>query len=83
MIMGTGQLCESFARLPRPHDCYDCFLKAFNENTETQLQAQDNAERILFAVYRNYIELYRKTPEERYKEIICRCPEILQILTLK
>lgn len=45
--MGTGQLCETFARLPRPHDC----LKAFNENTETQLQAQDNAERILFAVY--------------------------------
>ena len=58
-------------------------LQVFNENTDTQIQARNSAERILFCVYQNYIDLYRKTPEERYKEIICRCPEILQILTLK
>lgn len=58
-------------------------LQAFDENTDTQLQAWNIAERILFGVYRNYIDLYRKTPEERYKDIVCRCPEILQILTLK
>lgn len=58
-------------------------LQAFGENTDMQMQARENAERILFAVYRNYIDLYRKTPEERYKEIIGRCPELLQILTLK
>lgn len=58
-------------------------LQAFNENTNTQIQARKNAERILFCVYQNYIDLYRKTPEERYKEIIDKCPEILQMLTLK
>ena len=70
-----------------PCEVYICNIQeiqqALNENTDTQMQARNNAERILFCVYRNYIDLFRKTPEERYKEIICRCPEILQILTLK
>lgn len=70
-----------------PCEVYVCniqeILQAFNEKTDIQIQARNNAERILFCVYQNYIDLYRKTPEERYKEIICRCPEILQILTLK
>ena len=70
-----------------PCEVYVCniqeILQVLNENTETQTQARNSAERILFCVYQNYIDLYRKTPEERYKEIICRCPEILQILTLK
>lgn len=58
-------------------------LSALNENTNTQIQARNNAERTLFCVYQNYLDLYRKTPEERYKEIISRCPEILQVLTLQ
>lgn len=70
-----------------PCEVYICnmqeMLQVFNENTDIQLQTRKNAERILFCVYQNYIDLYRKTPEERYKEIIYRCPEILQILTLK
>lgn len=70
-----------------PCEVYVCdvqeILQAFNENTDTQMQARNSAERILFCVYQNYIDLYKKTPEERYKEIICRCPEILQILSLK
>lgn len=70
-----------------PCEVYVCniqeILQAFNGRTDIQIQARNNAERILFCVYQNYIDLYRKTPEERYKEIICRCPEILQILTLK
>lgn len=70
-----------------PCEVYVCNIQeiqqALNENSDTQIQARNNAEHILFCVYQNYIDLYRKTPEERYKEIICRCPEILQILTLK
>lgn len=70
-----------------PCEVYLCniqeILQAFNKNTDTLIQARNNAEQILFSVYQNYIDLYRKTPEERYKEIIHRCPEILQILTLK
>ncbi len=53
------------------------------QNNDTQIQARINAEQILFCVYQNYLDLYRKTPEERYKEIMYKCPEILQILTLK
>ncbi len=70
-----------------PCEVYICdvqeILQIFNENTDAQMKARHNAERILFCVYQNYIDLYRKTPEERYKEIIGRCPEILQMLTLK
>lgn len=70
-----------------PSEVYICniqeIVQIFNENIDIQTQARNNAERILFCVYQNYIDLYRKTPEERYKEIMCRCPEILQILTLK
>lgn len=70
-----------------PCEVYICNIQeirqALNENTDTQIQARNKAERILFCVYQNYIDLYRKTPEERYKEIICRYPEILQMLTLK
>ena len=55
----------------------------FMQSNDTQIQARINAEQILFCVYQNYLDLFRKTPEERYKEIMSRCPEILQILTLK
>lgn len=70
-----------------PCDVYVCdtqeILQALNNNSASLLQARINAEQILFCVYRNYIDLYRKTAEERYKEIIDRCPEVLQILTLR
>lgn len=58
-----------------PCEVYICnieeILQMFNENMDTQIQARNNAERILFCVYQNYIDLYRKTPEERsYKFIL-------------
>ena len=49
-----------------PCEVYICNIQeiqqAFNENTDTQMQARNNAERILFYVYRNYIDLFRKSP---------------------
>lgn len=71
-----------------PCEVYVCddireILQAFNNDNDALLQARINAEQILFCVYGNYIDLYRKTAEERYREIINRCPDVLQILTLK
>lgn len=70
-----------------PCEVYICNVQeiqqAFMQNNDTQIQARINAEQILFCVYQNYLDLYRKTPEERYKEIMYKCHEILQILTLK
>lgn len=70
-----------------PCEVYVCdiqeILRTFNADSGGLLQARITAEQILFCVYRNYIDLYRKTAEERYVEILDRCPEILQIITLK
>lgn len=70
-----------------PCEVYVCDMQevqqAFDKDNSALLQSRISIEHILFCIYQNYIDLYRKTPEERYKDIMCRCPEILQILTLK
>lgn len=69
-----------------PSEVYLCnaqdILQAFN-GEKVLSQARINTEQILFCVYENYLDLYKKTPEERYKDIVDRCPEVLQVLTLK
>ena len=34
-------------------------------------------------IYSRYLELYRKTPTERYLDLINQCPQILDIVSLK
>lgn len=55
----------------------------YEQNVETLQKARINAEQMLFQIYSKYLDMYRKTPEERYEELLKRCPQILQILTLK
>ena len=41
------------------------------------------AETLLWEVYDRMISMYSLTPEERYLEIINRCPDLLKLITLK
>ena len=38
---------------------------------------------MLWEVYDRMISMYSLTPEERYLEIINRCPDLLKLITLK
>lgn len=68
-------------------DIYLCEAKElqlqYEQNVETLQKARINAEQMLFQIYSKYLDMYRITPEERYEELLKRCPQILQMLTLK
>lgn len=55
----------------------------FNQNIETQKKARTIAEQLFIQTYSRFLDTYQKTPEERYKELLQRCPKILQIISLK
>ena len=45
--------------------------------------ARTNAEQLFLQTYSRYLDLYRLTPEERYLQLLRRCPGILQSVPLK
>lgn len=45
--------------------------------------ARINAEQLFLQTYSRYLDLYRLTPEERYLQLLERCPGILQSVPLK
>lgn len=55
----------------------------FNQDMTTQRKARTIAEQLFLQTYSRFLDTYRKTPEERYKELLQRCPEILQMISLK
>lgn len=57
--------------------------RQYGQTAETQMKARVNAEQMLFYIYSRYLDIYRSTPEERYRELLKQNPGILQILTLK
>lgn len=55
----------------------------YAHTVETEHLACTNAELLHLQTFTRYLDMYRKTPEERYKELIERCPDILQLISLK
>lgn len=55
----------------------------FRETIESQHIARIAAEQLFFQTYARYLDIYRLTPEERYKKLLERCPDILQMISLK
>lgn len=51
--------------------------------TAGMCQALQTAEQLFFQLYNTYLDVYRETPEERYRNLLRRCPGLLQELTLK
>lgn len=58
-------------------------MEYYDQSSETQKIGRLAAEYLLIQVYSAFLDMYRKTPEERYEEILERCPQILEVLTLK
>ena len=64
--------------------CSSAFLQQkFKENNENQRIARIAAEQMFFQSYSRYLDLFRFTPEERYLQLLKKCPAILQMVSLK
>lgn len=57
--------------------------RQFEESIRNQYIARIAAEQMFFQSYSRYLDLYRLTPEERYRKLLARCPEVLQLVSLK
>lgn len=55
----------------------------YNSSLETQQQGRVLAEELLFVAWNNIISAYKDTPEERYKKLLDRCPNLPNLITLK
>lgn len=58
-------------------------LQKIEETKESQRIARMATEQLFFQSYSRYLDLFRFTPEERYLQLLKRCPEILQMVSLK
>lgn len=59
-------------------------LSAFYESNEGhQKLGRKIAETLLWEIYDRMITMYTLTPEERYIELLNRCPGLFQLITLK
>lgn len=68
-------------------DVYVCEARhleqLYGQSMEMQRYARITAEQLFLQTFSRYLDIYRKTPEERYRELLQRCPEMLQVLPLK
>lgn len=55
----------------------------YETNNEHQKLGRRIAETLLWEIYDRMISMYSLTPEERYLEILNRCPDLLKLITLK
>jgi CRP-like cAMP-binding protein len=55
----------------------------YETNNEHQKLGRHIAETLLWEVYDRMISIYSLTAEERYLDIINRCPDLLKLITLK
>ena len=55
----------------------------YNSNMEAQQQGRILAEELLYVAWNNIISAYKDTPEKRYRELLQRCPNLPNLITLK
>lgn len=61
----------------------DILIKEFEKSFEELYMARIIAEQMFFQTYSRYADLYRLTPEERYKQLLKRSPYLFQLIPLK
>lgn len=72
-------LCDCAVHVITNHQMEDFY----ETNNEHQKLGRRIAETLLWEIYDRMIAMYSLTPEERYLEIINRCPDLLKLITLK
>lgn len=55
----------------------------YEMSNEHQQLGRHIAETLLWEIYDRMVSMYSRTPEERYLEILNRCPNLLKLITLK
>lgn len=55
----------------------------YNSSLETQQKGRILAEELLYVAWNNIISAYQDTPEERYRKLLKRCPNLPNLITLK
>ena len=55
----------------------------YSSNIEAQQQGRILAEELLYFAWNNIISAHRDTPEERYRELLQRCSDLPNLITLK
>ena len=61
----------------------DKLNRLFNDNIEMKGLRQVVSDHLFSQVYSQYLDHYRKTSRERYKDLLLRCPEIVQKISLQ
>lgn len=55
----------------------------YNSNSEAQLQGRILGEELIYVAWNTIISAYKDSPEERYKKLLARCPNLPNLITLK
>lgn len=55
----------------------------YNSSLKAQQQGRIFTEELLYVAWNNIISAYNDTPEERYKKLLRRCPNLPNLITLK
>lgn len=59
-------------------------IKEFVEsNPDFERQVAQSTVQIFYTAYERLIDLYTKTPKERYEQLLLKCPKIFEIFDLK
>lgn len=61
----------------------DELSRLYETSMERQRIGRHIIEQLFLDVYGRYLDMFRLTPEERYRKLLDRCPDILQLLPVK
>lgn len=61
----------------------DALKRFIEENPKGQYIGRIMAEQLFLQIYPRLLDTYRKTIEERYNELLQRCPYIIEVLSLR
>lgn len=55
----------------------------YESDMKYQRTGRITIEQLFLDVYARYLDMFRLTPEERYRKLLDRCPDVLQLLPVK
>lgn len=82
-----GMASEVNIQALTPCRVYLCPADRLNQLYETDMEHQQmgriTMEQLFLDVSTRYLDMFRLTPEERYRKLLARCPDVLQLIPVK
>ena len=82
-----GMASEVNIQALTPCRVYLCPADRLNQLYETDMEHQRmgriTMEQLFLDVFTRYLDMFRLTPEERYRKLLARCPDVLQLIPVK